>query len=521
VTEEILRDHSDPSVGELKRSVRRPIAPPDGDVRSRTRWTILVVLCVGQLMIVLDATVVNVALPVIERQLHFSQASLAWVANAYFLTFGGLLLLAGRIGDLVGRTRLFLAGLASFVVASAICGLAPSGSVLVASRFVQGATAALVASMVLGILAPMFPEPRERTIALSIFAFVAIGGASLGLVIGGVITEFLSWHWIFFINVPVGVAALIVGVRLIPRVPGLGWRSGADFVGAVLVTGAPSAAVYGLIQAGDVGWTAPSTIGPLVGSVGLGLAFFLVESRVKTPLIPLHVLRRRSLASSAVVRSLLPAGGFALTFLGALYMQHVLHYSPLRTGLAFLPSTIMTGGISLGALPWLTQRFTLKSLSLVGLLFVTGGMLVMATISVDSPYLSAVFPAMLLTGTGFGLVFMPTIGIAMSGASEQESGIASGVVNVSVQIGAAIGVALLATISATRTSQLVTRGVPELNALVSGYRLAFLAGAGCTSLSFLLALFLLPPRDGRPGRARRAGRRRHPAGGGSGGPEQA
>jgi EmrB/QacA subfamily drug resistance transporter len=484
-------------------SHRHQMAASDEQVRRRRRWTILVILCVGQLMIVLDATVVNVALPIIERQLHFSQASLAWVANAYFLTFGGLLMLAGRIGDLVGRTRLFLFGLASFVFASALCGLAPNGSILVAARFLQGATAAMVASMVLGILAPMFPEPRERTIALSVFAFVAIGGASLGLVVGGVITEFLSWHWIFFINVPVGLAALLVGSRLIERQAGLGWRSGADFLGALLVTTAPSAAVYGLIRAGDVGWTAPSTIASLVASVVLAFGFFIVESRVKTPLIPLNVLRRRSLASSAVVRSLLPTGGFALTFLGALYMQHVLRYSPLRTGLAFLPSSVVTGCISLALLPWLTQRFTLKSLSLVGLCLVTAGMLAMSTISVDSSYVTAVFPAMMLTGAGFGLVFMPTIGIAMSGASEKESGIASGVVNVSVQIGAAIGVALLATISASRTSDLVATGVPELNALVSGYRVAFLVGAGLTGVSFVLALFLLPPGDGLPSHDRR------------------
>jgi EmrB/QacA subfamily drug resistance transporter len=461
----------------------------------RRRWAIVIVLCVGQLMIVLDSTVVNVALPVIQRQLHFAPASLAWVVNAYLLTFGGFLLLAGRLGDLIGRSRVFLFGLGAFTVASTICGLAPSAGVLVAARFVQGATAAMVASMVLGIISPMFPLPRERTLALSVFAFVAIGGASLGLVVGGIITELLSWHWIFFINVPVGVAALVVGRRLLDRDPGIGLDKGADLVGAVLVTGGPALAVLGFVNAGDKSWGSPLVAGPLAGSVVVGILLVVVESRVATPLLPGRIFRHRNLTSAAVVRTLFPMGGFGLNFIGALYLQHVLGYSPIRTGLAFLPSSATTGIISLAVTPWLTRRFPLKALTIVGLALITSGLFAMHRIGIHSSYVADLLPTMLLTGIGFGLLFMPTVSIAMADVAPEDTGVASGVANVSIQMGASLGVAVLATVSAGRSAHLLARHVSTAVALTDGYRLALLVAAGFTLASLLFAVVLLRNAD--------------------------
>jgi EmrB/QacA subfamily drug resistance transporter len=461
------------------------------------RWAALVVLCVGQLMIVLDTTVVNVALATIQRELHFSQASLAWVVNAYLLTFGGLLLLAGRLGDLLGRTRLFLGGLAAFSAASMLCGLAPNAGFLVAARFVQGATAAMVASMVLGIISPMFPEPRERTVALSIFSFVAIVGVSLGLVVGGAIIQVLSWHWIFFINVPVGAAAIFAGRGLIEPQAGLGLAEGADLLGAALVTAAPALAVYGLVNAGNTSWGSLSTVGALVGAVALAAMFVLVESRVSTPLIPLRILRNRILASASLVRVMIPVGGFGLNFLGALYLQHVLGYDPLRTGLAFLPNSAITGFMTLAVTPKLAARVSLKALTVSGLVFMIASLLAMSRISVHSNYVDGVLPTMLLMGVGIGLLFMPTVSIVMSAVPPSDAGIASGIANIAVQFGASLGVAALATVSASRTASLVARHEGLANALTEGYRLGFLVAAGCTGLSLVAAIFLLSTRSTR------------------------
>jgi EmrB/QacA subfamily drug resistance transporter len=456
----------------------------------RRRWFTLVVLCVGQLMIVLDATVVNVALPAIQRQLHFSSSSLAWVVNAYLLTFGGLLLLAGRIGDLVGRARLFLTGLAAFSVASALCGLAPTAGVLVGARFVQGASAAMVSSMVLGIISPMFPDPRERTVALSVFATVAMGGVSLGLVLGGAVTELLSWHWIFFINVPVGATALGFSARLLDRGPGLGLGAGADVAGALLVTAAPMLVVFGLVNAGSDGWGSVLTIGPVGGGLVLAVLFVVVEARVRTPLVPLAIFRHRNLLSATLVRFLFPMGAFGFNFLGALYLQHVLHYSPLRTGMAFFPSSLITGGFSLLLTPWLASRASVRVLIVGGLTLVTAGLVSLAPISVSSGYLT-ILPAMLLTGAGFGLTFMPSVSVAMAGVGPDEAGVASGLANVAVQMGGSIGVALLATVAASRTTHLLAEHQSSLQALTGGYRLGLMVGAGFTAAGALAAAVLL------------------------------
>jgi EmrB/QacA subfamily drug resistance transporter len=469
----------------------------DALARDRRRWLALVILCVGQLMIAVDATVVNVALPTIQRDLHFSQASLAWVVNAYLLSFGGLLLLAGRLGDLLGRTRVFLAGLGAFVASSMLCGLAPSADVLVAARFVQGASAAMVSAMALGIIVPMFPVAHQRTRALSVLAFVVIGGASLGLVMGGVITEVFGWHWIFFINVPVGMAALILGIRFIEDQPGIGVGAGADLAGAVLVTGAPMLAVYALVTAASDGWDSSQTIGALMGSLVLVGLFVAVEARVKTPLVPLGIFRHPNLVGATVVRLLFPVGAFGYNFLGVLYFQHVLGYSPLVTGLAFLPSSTITGIFSLALTPSLLERFGAKVLVVAGLGLVTAGLLVFAPLPLDARYPVNVLPTMILTGAGFGLLFMPTVQIAMSEVAPEESGLASGLVNVAAQVGAAIGVAALATISLSRTQRLLAGHHSVPVALTGGYRLGLLIAAGCTTASLVAAIALLPPRQVR------------------------
>ncbi len=447
-------------------------------------------------MIVLDSTAVNVALPAIERDLHFSQASIAWVVNAYLLTFGGLLMLAGRLGDLIGRLRIFLIGIGAFSVASMLCGLSPNGNVLVGARFLQGATAAMVAAMVLAIISPMFPGPREKALALSVFAFVSVGGGSLGLVVGGVLTDLLSWHWIFFVNVPLGAATLVIGPRLIESEPGIGLAAGADLLGAFLVTAAPSLAVYGMVNAGDSSWGSGRTVAALVGAVALALLFVLVESRVATPLIPLRILRNRNLASAAVVRVLFPIGGFGLNFIGALYLQNVVGYSPLRTGLAFLPLTATTGLVSLTVTPRLVERTGWKLPTLVGLALLTAGLLGMSRISEHSSYVSSILPTLVLNGVGFGLTVMPTIAMVMSSVAPADSGVASGVANVSVQIGTALGVAAMATVAASRTTGLLARHEGLAHALTGGYQAAFLVGAVCTAVSWLVALVFFD--SGRP-----------------------
>ena len=476
----------------MSRSPRLPRS--GGPAPGRRRWIALVVLCAGQLMIVLDGTAVNVALPTIQRELHFSQASLAWVVNAYLLTFGGLLLLCGRLGDLIGRTRLFLTGLAVFVISSMLCGLAPTSGVLVAARFVQGAGAAMVAAMVLGIISPMFPERRERTTAFSVFSFVAVGGASLGLVLGGILTDVLGWHWIFFINVPVGTVAFILARRLIPAQAGLGLRQGADIAGGVLVTTAPMLAVYALVNAANSGWASPRTVGPLVAALALTGLFVVVEERARTPLVPLGIFRYHNLTSATIIRSLFPMGAFGFSFIGALYLQHVLLYSPLLTGLAYLPSSALTAFFCVAITPWLMTRFSPKALVVTGLAMITAGLLAFIPVPVHGQFSTNVLPTMILNGAGFGLMVTPTALIAMSEVAPSESGLASGLVNVAVQVGAAIGIAILATVSTTRTRQLLSDHVAVPVALTDGYRVAMVVAAGCTAASLVAAIVLLRTR---------------------------
>ena len=460
------------------------------------RWIALVVLCVGQLMIVLDATVVNVALPSIQHSLHTDQASLAWVINGYLISFGGLLLLAGRLGDLLGRRRLFLAGVAIFTLASALCGLAPTEGLLTAARFVQGVGAAVVSSMVLGILVTLFKSREQTARAMSIYAFVASAGGSIGLLVGGVLTQALGWHWIFFINLPIGIAAFVFGAILIPEHQGAGLRDGVDAWGAVLITAAPALAVYAILEAGTNGWTSVRTLGMAAVTAALIAAFIFVESRAQHPLVPLRFFRSRNVAGAVLVRSLFPVGMFGSFFLGALYLQRVLGYSPVGAGLAFMPMNICVALFSLLVTARVVNRFGAKATLIPGLVLMTAGLLLLGMAPVNAVYAVSVLPALLVMGVGAGLVFMPSVLLAMSGVSGSDAGLASGVANVAIQMGAAVGVAVLASISAADTTGLVSRGASLNVALTSGYHLGFAVAASCVAAAAITGAIVL--RSARP-----------------------
>ncbi|MGZ4294024.1 MAG: DHA2 family efflux MFS transporter permease subunit, partial [Solirubrobacteraceae bacterium] len=421
--------------------IKRAEAPPT----DRSRWIALVVLCVGMLMIVLDQTIVNVALPSIQHDLGFSTSSLAWVVNAYLIAFGGLLLLAGRLGDLVGRKRIFLTGLAVFTAASALCGLADSQALLVGARFVQGAGGALTSSVILGMIVTMFPEPREQAKAMGVFAFVASGGASVGLLAGGVLTQALDWHWIFFVNLPIGALATLLAVRVVAADRGIGLSAGADLPCATLVTGALMLAVYTIVKAADYGWGSAHTL--VLGAVAVAVlvAFIAREATARTPLVPLRIFRSRNVTGANVVQGLMIAGMFGMFFLGAVYMQRVLGYDPLQVGLAYLPVALSIGALSLFVTPRLNMRIGPRATLLPGLTLMAAGLLLFASAPVHAGYVAHLLPSMLLLGLGAGLSFPSLMTVAMSGARPTEAGLASGLVNTSMQVGGALGLAVLAT----------------------------------------------------------------------------
>ncbi|MGH2347325.1 MAG: MFS transporter, partial [Chloroflexota bacterium] len=369
-----------------------PDAPKPVEADNRRRWVAVIVLCLGQLMLTLDATVANVALPAIQKDLHFSQSSLAWVVNSYLITFGGLLLLAGRLGDLLGRRRVFLAGLAVFTFASLLCGLASSQELLIGARSLQGVAAACTSAMILGILVTIFADPQERAKAMGIYAFVAVSGGSIGLLAGGALTQALSWHWIFFINIPIGIAALVLGALLIPSHQGIGLHQGVDILGALLVTATPALVVYAVIQASDNGWGSVRTtsLGAVAGVLALGFA--RLESRIDDPLVPLRVFRSRGVVGANLVRALLAFAMFGMFFLGALYMQHVLGYGALQTGFAFLPMTGIVAVFSLFVTRRLMARLGARTTLIAGLTLNAAGNLLFAHASVGSSYLTEVLP---------------------------------------------------------------------------------------------------------------------------------
>ncbi len=423
-------------------------------------------MCVGMLMIVLDATVVNVALPSIQNDLGFSQSSLAWVVNAYLIAFGGLLLLAGRLGDLVSRRGVFLAGLGVFTVASLLCGIAQSQELLVAARFVQGVGGAMTSAVILGMIVTMFPEPREQAKAIGVYSFVASAGGSVGLLAGGVLTQTLNWHWIFFVNIPIGIATAVFALRLLDKDKGIGFGRGADVLGAVLITGALMLLVYTIVEpAADLGWGAGRTLLLGAGALALLVTFVVREATASNPLIPLRIFRSRNVSGANAIQALFVAGMFGMFFLGALYLQRVLGYDALETGLAFLPVTIMIGALSLRYAERLIMRFGARATLLPGLVLIGAGLGLFAQVPVDGSYVTDVLPTMLLLGTGAGLSFPALMTLAMSGATPSDAGLASGLVNTSLQVGGALGLAVLATLSATRSESLIEQGAGNAAAL--------------------------------------------------------
>ncbi len=457
----------------------------------RKRWLALYVLCAGVLMIVIDATIVNVALPSIQRDLGFSQSNLAWVVNAYLIAFGGLLLLAGRLGDLIGQRRVFLIGLAVFTSASLVCGLGDSQWILIGARFVQGVGGALTSAVILGMIVIMFPEPREQAKAIGVFGFVASAGGSIGLLAGGALTQAINWHWIFFINLPVGLVTAFGAMRLVEAREGLGLGKGADLPGAFLLTSGLMLGVYTILGVADHGWGSARTVGLGLVSIVLQAAFVVRQARIANPLMPLRLFRSRNVVGANLVQALLVAGLFGMFFMGALYLQRILGYDALEVGLAFLPATIAMGTMSLRFSDRLNLRFGPRTTLIPSLVLIAAGLLLLARTPVNGNYVTDIMPPMVLMGLGAGLGFPALMTLAMSGATAADSGLASGLVNTSVQVGGAIGLAVLATLATERTNGLRAEGVSHASALNSGYHLAYLIGAALVGVAIVVALGVL------------------------------
>jgi EmrB/QacA subfamily drug resistance transporter len=458
---------------------------------SRSRWIALYVLCLGDLMIVLDGTIVNVALPSIRDDLGFSQASLAWVVNAYLLTFGGFLLLGGRLGDLYGHRRLFLAGISLFTIASLGCGLANSQNFLVAARAVQGVGGAIVSAVALSLLMTLFTEQADRAKAMGVFGFVLSGGGVLGVLAGGVLTDVLSWHWIFLVNLPVGVAVFFLSLRLLPSGGGHAASGRLDIGGAVTVTASLMIAVYAIVKGNEVGWATTQTLGLLAVAVALLAVFIAIEARVSSPLVPLGLFRNRSVSTANVIGVLMAAGMFAYFFFSALYLQQVLGYSPLEVGLAYLPGTIIWGASSLLLSDRFVMRYGIKTPLIGGMSLMAVALLLLARTPVDGNYFVDVLAATIAIGIGAGIAFNPILLAAMSGVEQSQAGLASGVVNTAFMMGGALGLAALASIAASRTDALTSDGLAASGALNSGYHLAFLVGAIFIAAAVAVAAGLL------------------------------
>ncbi|HET7471907.1 MAG TPA: DHA2 family efflux MFS transporter permease subunit [Candidatus Limnocylindrales bacterium] len=465
------------------------------------RWLALAVLCAGMLMIVLDATIVNVALPAIQRDLGFGQSSLAWVVNAYLIAFGGVLLLAGRLGDLIGRRRVFLAGLTIFTAASAAGGLSGSQETLIIARFIQGLGGAMTSAVILGMIVTMFTEPRERTRAIALYSFVASAGASTGLLAGGVLTELLNWHWIFFVNLPIGILTAIFALRLLENDRGPGLGEGADVPGAALVTGALMLGVLAIIRTSDVGWTSFETIAGFAGTAVLLVAFIIREARTAQPLLPLRIFRSRAVAGANLVMLLLVAGFFGTFFVGSLYLEGVLHFDALAIGLGFLPVSLSVGAMSFFVSVPIITRFGPRAVLRGSLLVVLVGLLWFARLPAEATYWIDVAPALALIGIGSGLAFPALVGLAMSGATSSDAGLASGLVNTTRQVGGAIGLAVLASAATSRSVSLATGGASQAAALTGASQLAMVLAAGFVLLATVVAMTVLRTPAAEPARA--------------------
>ena len=457
----------------------------------RRRWVTLAVVCLGQLMMVLDATIVNVALPSLQHDLHFSQANLAWVIDAYMIAFGSFLLLAGRLGDLLGRKRMFLTGLVVFTLASVACGLAGDQVVLIVARFVQGLGGALASAAVLALLVTEFSKPHERAIAMSVYTFIIASGGSIGLLAGGALTQSLSWHWIFFINVPIGILTFALGSVLINETERLGLGRHVDVLGAATVTAALMLGVYAIVKATNYGWISAHTLGFGCASLALLTAFFAVESRLSNPMFPPRVLRIPGLAASSVVRGFVGTGMYSTFLLGVLYLQHVQGYGALGTGLAFLPLTLVLGVLSAGITARLMERFGSVQVLLAGLVAITVALVLLALLPAHASYFPTILVPFALLGAGAGLSFLPLTTIAMANVPVADAGLASGIVNASLQISGAIGVAALGTVAAQRTKVLLASGQHQLLALTGGFHLAWALAAGAVGAGALIALVWL------------------------------
>ncbi|HEX9391315.1 MAG TPA: MFS transporter [Usitatibacteraceae bacterium] len=466
------------------------------DLESRKRWLALMVLCLGVLMIVLDTTIVNVALPSIRSDLGFTETSLVWVVNAYMLPFGGFLLLGGRLGDLYGHRKLFLLGICLFTLASLACGLANSQALLVGARAVQGLGGAVVSAVALSLIMNLFTAPAERAKAMGVYGFVCAGGGSIGVLLGGLLTNLLSWHWIFLVNLPIGIAVYALCLRLVPDTRGEAAGERLDIAGAITVTSSLMLAVYAIVNGNEAGWSSMQTMALLAAALVLMGIFLAIEARVRHPLMPLGLFRLRNVATANIVGVLWAAAMFAWFFISALYLQLVLGYSPMQVGLSFLPANLIMAAFSLGWSAKLVMRFGYRRPLAGGLLLAALGLTLFAHAPVEGGFLVDVLPGMVLLGLGAGIAFNPMLLAAMSDVSPNESGLASGVVNTSFMMGGALGLAVLASLAASHTEQLSAAGSNALTALNSGYRLAFMTGASFAVIAALLgAAFLRTRRD--------------------------
>jgi EmrB/QacA subfamily drug resistance transporter len=455
----------------------------------------LVVVCLGQLMMVVDMTIVNVALPAIQSDLRFSQADLTWVVGAYLISYGSFLLMAGRLGDLLGRKRVFLAGVALFTFASALCGVADDQLFLIAARFLQGLGGAIATSVIIALIVTDFPRPDERVKAMGAYMFVVTSGGSLGLLVGGALVQAVDWHWIFYVNVPIGAIVLALGTRLIEDRPGLGLRGGVDVAGSVLVTAAMMLAVYAIVTAADHGWASLHTLG-FGGAAAILLgAFFVLEARLPNPILPLRILRSRTLVGASVVRGFLVTGMFGAWVLGTLFVENVLGYGAWDTGLAFLPMTLTVGLLSLGTTARVMARLGPERTVVLGMGLVVIALLWLTEAGPGASYFPELFLPYALMGVGMGTATLPLLTIAMSGVPEADAGLASGIVNISLQLAGALGIAVLGTLATSRTDALTGDGVATASALTGGYHLAFEVAAAAVAAGLLLAAAVLRMRS--------------------------
>jgi len=468
-------------------------------IQGNKRWLALIVLCLGVLMIVIDTTIVNVALPSIAADLGFTETSLVWVVNAYMLTFGGCLLLGGRLGDLYGQRKLFLGGIALFTLASLACGMANSQILLVGARAVQGLGGAVVSAVSLSLIMNLFTEPGERAKAMGVYGFVGAGGGTIGVLLGGLLTHLLSWHWIFLVNLPIGIAVYALSVALLPSASGHAHGQRLDVAGAVTVTASLMLAVYAVVNGNEAGWTSAQTLGLLFAALALLAVFLAIEARVRHPLLPLGLFRLRNVATANGVGVLWAAAMFAWFFISALYLQRVLGYRPLQVGLAFLPASLIMGFFSLGLSARVVMRFGLRVPLAVGLFVAACGLVLFARAPVNGKFVFDVLPGMILFGFGAGIVFNPMLLAAMSDVDPKDSGLASGIVNTSFMMGGALGLAVLASLASAR-SDAMRASASATAALNGGYHTAFLFGAILAAAAGVLGGLLLRQSSGKMAR---------------------